>query len=289
VNAPTTTRPAARTIDVTKTSRVPFSRLVTTEWRKMLDTRAGFWLLTITGLMLVLAFAITLLVIALVEDASVTAAGFAEIMVIPVSLLVPIFAVLITTSEWGQRTHLVTFAGEPNRLRVIGAKLVTVALLALATIAVAVVLGAVGNVLAAALGGYDATWNFPASIFGWYVAVQVLYFLMGFGLGMLILNTPGAVSVFYLFGLLVPFMIYQPLMFVFEWARDVLPWIDLNLAFMPFITDIASLSPEEAEMLNVSLSGVGGVDYAQAVVATLLWVALPLILGIRRILRSEVK
>ena len=36
---------APMTLDVSQTARVPFSRLVSVELRKMFDTRAGQWLL----------------------------------------------------------------------------------------------------------------------------------------------------------------------------------------------------------------------------------------------------
>lgn len=283
-------RPTPRTIDISATAPVPFGRLVRLEWRKMIDTRAGFWLLAITGALLVLVFAIVLLVIALNEDASITGATFIQdVMLLPVSLLVPVFAVLITTGEWSQRTHLVTFAGEPNRLRVVAAKLVAVATLALTTIVVAAVLGGLGTVAAAGIGGYDVEWNLDAGIVAWIVVVQVLYFLMGFGLGMLLLNTPGAVALYYVMGLMVPFMIYQPLMFVFEWTRNVLPWIDLNLASLAFIANVDGMNPEEAEMMGLSVGGATGTDYAQLLVATLIWVVVPLVLGTWRVRRAEVK
>lgn len=269
-----------RGIDTSGTTPVPFLRLARVEARKMIDTRSGFWLLAITGLLLVLTMAITLLVLALNDDVTTSAQALAEIMTIPVSLLVPVFAVLTVTNEWSQRTHMVTFSLEPHRLRVVLAKLVAVSALAIATIALAILLGGVGNLLYGAITGNEVVWNLEASTLGWTVLVQVLFFLMGFGLGMLLLNTPGAIAVFYVVGLILPLMVYPPLTFIFDWFADLLPWIDLNTAFLPFVSDTDFAGQPIA---------VDGTSYAQAAVATLIYVVAPVVLGTMRVLRAEAK
>ena len=70
------------------------------------------------------------------DDVRVSANAFAQIMTIPVSLLVPVLAISSITSEWSQRTGLVSFTLEPHRMRVVWAKYATVLILALATLAV---------------------------------------------------------------------------------------------------------------------------------------------------------
>ncbi len=275
--APTT---APMTLDVSGTPRVPLGRLVKVELRKMVDTRSGFWLLLITGILLVLAMAITLLVGALDDSADLTASSFSEIMTIPASLLIPVFAVLIVTSEWSQRTHLVTFTAEPDRFRVVLAKLIAVCLVAVSTILLAMALGSIGNVLNGVVSGSDVVWDLSAGDLVGLLAVQVLFFLMGFGLAMLILNTPGAVAIFYLVGFLLPFMVYSSLYFVFDWAPDVIPWFDLTSATMPWVSE----TDYRGEPFDI-----GGREWAQAASATFLWVVAPLGLGLRRVLRSEVK
>jgi len=267
-------------LDVSATAPTPFTRLVRLEWRKMMDTRSGFWMLLCTGILLVLAMVITLLVAVVDDGTRLSASSFSEIMTIPVSLLVPVFAVLIVTSEWSQRTHLVTFAHEPHRLRVLRAKLIAVCALAVATIALAIVLGGVGNMLYGVLTGNDVVWDLePTRLLG-VVVVQTLFFLMGFGLASLLLNTPGAVAVFYLVGLLLPVMVYSTLYFVFDWADEVIPWFDLSTATLPWVSD-TDYRGEPFE--------IGGTEWAQATVAVLVWVVAPLVLGALRVRRSEVK
>lgn len=75
-------------------------------------------------------------------------------------------------------------------------------------------------------------------------------------------------------------MIYQPLFFLFDWARDVLPWIDLTIASMP-LAEGTNLMGEPVD--------IGGTEWAQFSVATLIWVVLPLVLGAMRVRSSEVK
>jgi ABC-type transport system involved in multi-copper enzyme maturation permease subunit len=273
-----TTAPLA--IDTSATSRVPFGRLVLVEWRKTVDTRGGFWLLLITAGLCVLAVALTVLVVALNEGATVTAGALAEIMTIPISLLVPVLAVMTVTSEWGQRTAMVTFALEPHRLRVIAAKLVAVTALAVATMALAFVLGVVANLLCAAIAGIDPVWDLEASALGWLLVSQVLYFLMGFGLAMLLLNTPATIAIYYVTSLLLPLMVWGALYALFEWARDLLPWIDMSYALAPF--------QQGTDMMGQPVE-TGGLQIAQLVSAVTLWVLLPIVAGGWRLLRAELK
>lgn len=268
----TTAPQSGPVLDLSGTRPVPFGRLVRVELRKMHDTRAGFWLLLITGLLLVLAAVVTLLVTVL-NDVSISAGTLSQIMVIPLSLLLPVLAITTVTSEWSQRTALTTFALESHRMRVLSAKLVTVVGLALATIVAAVVIGAVTNLLHGALSGNEVDWSIDGSAFAWTVVNQLLYFLMAFGVAMCLLSTPAAVAVYYVIALLLPFMVWGPLFAIFEWAQDVIPWIDLGFAMTPLIDGGA----------------VSGTTYAQVALTSFVWVALPMILGAARVRRTELK
>lgn len=271
----TLAQPAAQPgfIDFSDTPKIPFLRLVRVELRKMFDTRAGIWLGLITGFLLVLAMGITLLVVGLNDGMTITASDFSGIMSIPVSLLVPVLAIVIVTSEWGQRTNLVTFALTASRAKVLLAKMVTVVILAAATIGVAIVAGGVGNLLYGAITGQDVVWNLDASTFSWMVLSQLLYFLMAFGFAMVFLNSPGAISVFYIVALLLPLMVYGTLYAIFEWAQDLIPWIDLNYAMAPFLAG----------------ESTSGMDYVRTIFTAFVWVVVPVTLGFWRVLRAEVK
>jgi ABC-2 type transport system permease protein len=276
-----TTRTGNQTIDVSGTPRTPFGRMVRVEARKMLDTRAGFWLLLITGILLLATMGVTLLVVALNDGLRLTPGIVVQVFTIPLSLLLPVFAITTITAEWSQRTGLVTFSHEPHRMRVVLAKLTTVVMLALATIVVAVVLGALTNVLAAGITGDEAGWDLGGRVFVWTVINLLAYFLMAFGLAMLLLSTPGAIAVYYVFALLVPLMVYGPLSF-FEWARDTVPWIDMGFAMAPLMSE----DPVNAIGQPVDLDAT---VYAQVLVSVLIWVVLPMVLGGRRVARTELK
>lgn len=265
------------TIDISTTDQTPFSRLISVELRKMWDTRAGVWLLAITGGLIVVALALPLLVVAL-SDVTMSARAWSQIMTIPVSLLLPVLAILSVTSEWSQRTALVSFALEPHRVRVVGAKFVAVLVLALATIVLAVALGALGNLLSAAIGGSDAVWNVEAGQVAWTVGSQLAYFAMAFAFGLVFLNTPAAISLYYIVALVIPMFVWGPLFAFFEWARDLIPWIDIGFAMAPY------MGQDMGDGVATSTTTL-----MQVVVSILIWVVAPLAFGLRRVSRTELK
>ena len=264
-------------IDVSSTERVSFGRLVSVELRKMWDTRSGSWLLGVTGGLLVLALGITLLVVALNDDVRISATEFAQIMTVPVSLLVPVLAISSITSEWSQRTGLVTFTLEPHRMRVVWAKFVTVVILALATIVLAIIFGAIGTLLAAAITGNDPVWTIEAGPFAWTIINQVAYFMMAFAFGLVFLSTPASIAIYYIVAMLLPFMVYGTLYAFFEWAQDIIPWIDLGFAMAPYMGQ----SQGSVETSSTTLM--------QVIVTILIWVVLPFVIGVRRVAKAELK
>ena len=270
---------AVATIDTTKPA-VPFSRLFKVELRKMFDTRASMWLMISTGILIVLTLGICLLVVGLDDGTVIKAAGFSQIMSIPLSLLLPVFAIVTITGEWGQRSHLSLFTLEPRRSKIIGAKLAAVLVLAVTTIVIAILLGAVGNVLGASVGGYDTVWNLSVSDVVWAAGLQIAFFLMAFALSMLFLNSAATIVVFYIVALLLPMMVYPPLYFNFDWAKDLIPWLDFNYAAAPLST---------GEDFDGNAVSVGAIDYVRFIFALLLWVVVPGLVGLRRVLKTEVK
>ncbi|MEI7057523.1 ABC transporter permease [Nocardioides sp. CCNWLW239] len=272
--APSTPLPTA--------TKVPFGRLVMVEWRKMTDTRAGRVMLMITGGLIALVAAIILLVTALSDMAALDATTWMSALSFPVSLLVPVLAIMIVTQEWGQRTHMVTFTLEPSRLKVVFAKLLAVFVLGVVTMAVAVGVGALGTVLGAAIAGSDPTWNVTGEALAWTLATQILYLLMGFGLAMLLLNTPAALVIYYGYTLILEASIFSALYFVFDWAQSLFPWISMQVAMMPFI------APDQMQAAGLTVED-GALGIARLFTSIALWVGLPLVLGTMRVLKSELK
>ncbi len=135
---------------------IPANRLVDVELRKMFDTRSGFWLLVS---IVVLAVAATVAVVVFAPESSLSYGTFTAAVGFPMTLILPMIAILAVTSEWSQRSGLTTFTLVPSRGRVIGAKAIATLIVGVASMLVAFTIGAVGHVFGAALLGVDPVWN----------------------------------------------------------------------------------------------------------------------------------
>jgi hypothetical protein len=142
-------------------ARPGLGRLVAVELRKMVNTRAGFWLqaatVAITALVVIVRLAVG-------GAADHTFAAVLDIGVKPAAVLLPVAGILLVTSEWSQRTGMITFALVPVRSRVIGAKLIASVVLAVGMLLMAVAVTAAGVLLASP--GVDATWSDAAPLIG---------------------------------------------------------------------------------------------------------------------------
>ena len=183
----------------------------------------------------------------------------------PQGFVLPVLGILLVTSEWGQRTALTTFALEPSRPRVIGAKIVAALLIGLAAIVVAVALAA----LATVVGGQDDAWaNIGVDDFAKFGLLQISGILQGLAFGLLLLNSAAAIVLYFV--LPIAFNIIVTL-----WTRmqDVAPWIDLGTSQQPLFS-------------GVNLSGE---EWAQLATSSAIWILLPLAVGLWRVMRAEVK
>src|SRR3954470_8162112 len=126
---------------------ISFPRLTAVELRKMVDTRAGFWLQAIVGL---LTAGVVVLFVLLTHGDKRELRDLFALAITPASLLLPLVGILLVSSEWSQRTNLITFTLVPKRLLVMGAKVAAGVALGAIVVAVAFVLAAVA---VAAVGG----------------------------------------------------------------------------------------------------------------------------------------
>ena len=101
---------------------IPLTRIIGVELRKMFDTRSGFWLMASIGITALLA---TGAVILFAPDSALTFDSFAAAIGVPMTIILPIIAILSVTSEWSQRSGLTTFTLVPHRGRVIWAKAIS--------------------------------------------------------------------------------------------------------------------------------------------------------------------
>lgn len=248
--------------------RIPLTRIVAVELRKSFDTRSGFWLLAGIGLAALLT---TGAVIAWAPPSEFTYSQFTLAIGVPMTVILPIIAVLSVTAEWSQRTGLSTFTLVPHRGRVLFAKAVAAGLVALLATAVAFAVGALGNVVGAATAGIDPVWNQDLADVGYFALGNILLLLVGFTLGALIRNSPGAIVAYMIYafvapGLLAFLAVHQ------TWFHDARPWLDPKF--------------NQDALLQGGLTADG---WTQLAVTTLVWLVAPLCGAVLNVRRCEVK
>lgn len=265
----TTTHPAPLTPSPRETlTPIPMSRIVAVELRKMFDTRSGAWLMIGVGVLSVLASGAVVL---WAPDEAITYAAFAQAVGFPMAVLLPVIAILSVTSEWSQRSGLTTFTLVPQRGRVIAAKAVDSVVVAVAGMLVAAGVGVLGNLLGSALAGTATVWDVTLADFAAIVLANVLGVLIGFMLGVVLRSSSAA-----LVGYLVYVYVFTGLTFALaqaqQWFADLQPWVDFNYTQGSLFEGF----PETAQA------------WAQLGATSLLWLALPLAVGLWRVARVEV-
>ena len=248
--------------------RVPLTRLVRVELRKSFDTRSGRWLLASLGLAAVLT---TGAIIAWAPTSELAYSEFTLAIGVPMSIILPIIAVLSVTSEWSQRSGLATFTLVPHRGRVVLAKAVAAVLVTVPATAVAFAVGAIGNVIGTALADVPTVWDQSLVDVGYFAAGQTLLLLVGFVLGALIRNSSGAIVAYMLYGFVVPGLLAF-LAFSQDWFADARPWLDAKY--------------NQDALLRGQLAGDG---WSHLAVTSLVWLVVPMTVAVVNVLRSEVK
>ncbi len=269
----TTTVPPATTTEaapVRRTARpIPTTRLVKVELRKMFNTRSGFWMLVSIGVLSVIA---TGAVIIFAPDSAVTYESFARAIGFPMSVILPMIAILAVTSEWSQRSGLTTFTLVPSRGHVIGAKAIATLLVGLGSMAVTSAVGALGNVAGSALAGVDTVWDISLSMAPQMVLGDLVGMAIGFTLGVVLRNSAAAIVGYFVVSFVVPGVLVL-LAQVRSWFEDLQPWIDWNTTQV-VLFDGATNTVKEWAMLGST---------------TMIWIVIPLAVGLLSLRRSEVK
>lgn len=253
---------AAPVLDISATPSIPLTRLVRVELRKISDTRASRWLLiaiaAITAAIIVIFFLTA-------DQADRTFTNFMGVTATPQGFLLPVLGILLITSEWGQRTALVTFTLMPVRGRVLLAKVLAALITGVAAIVLAMAIAAVATVLAGAPDGWK---NIGVDDIGKYGILQVSGVLQGLAFGLLFLNTAAAIVTYFV--LPIAFSIVANLWSALNKAA---PWVDLNTAQQPLFGG----------------RHMSGEQWLHLASGTAIWVLLPFVVGVIRVLRAEVK
>ena len=100
---------------------------------------------------------------------------------------------------------------------------------------------------------------------------NILGMLMGFMLGVLFRSSAAAIVGYFVYSLVLP-AAFGALAAFQEWFRDLQPWVDVNFAITRLFDQTMT-----AEY------------WQQLAVTTLVWLWIPLAIGLRAILRAEVK
>ena len=236
---------------------VSFPRLTLVELRMMVDTRAGFWLQLIVAL---LTLSIVILFCVFGETQDLMFRDMFALAILPASILLPVIGILLVSSEWTQRTALITFTLVPKRLRVMGAKIAAGVVLGAVVLAIALVMA----VLAIAIVG--GAWTMSATVFLQICLLLVTAMLQGVAFGAAFLNS--AIAIVLYFAL--------PLVFGILGAIPALEgigrWIDVTQTTTP-----------------LSEGTLTGTEWARFWVSMAVWMMLPLAIGLYRIARGEIR
>lgn len=249
---------------------IPLMRVTQVELRKMFDTRSGFWLIASIVITAVLA---TAGVILFAPDADLTYATFVSAIKFPIAVILPMIAILAVTSEWTQRSGLTTFTLIPHRNRVITAKAIASVTVGVVSVVLAFAIGALGNLAGTAITGTALVWDMTVTAGMYFLLGNVLGMLIGFMLGVLIRASAGAIAAYFVYSFLLP-TIFGLLAASVTWFRDLQPWVDIQFA---------------QGLLFVFETTLTGEQWANIAVTGMIWLVVPLAVGLRFVTRVEVK
>ena len=242
-----------------------FLTLLRVELRKQVDTRAGRGLLIAIGVLTALALGLFMWAF---RDSGAPLSALLSVTTTPQGLLLPVLGIITACNEWSQRTALITFTQEPRRLRVVLAKLLSAVVLGTIAVALAWVLAIAAFLILAAVTGQSLN---PDPDWGQLVGVwltQLIAVLQGVAFGLALLSVPMAIVAYFV----LPVLFSAVAAFV-PAIRDLGAWVNVNAAATP-LTGGLDLTGEQ---------------WAQLGTSALLWIGLPLLIGIWRVLTREVK
>ncbi len=249
---------------------VPLLRLTQVELRKMFDTRSGFWLIASIVITALLA---TGGVILFAPDSELTYSTFVSAIRFPMAVILPMVAILSVTSEWSQRSGLTTFTLIPHRKRVITAKAISSVTVGVVSVLLAFVIGALGTLAGAAITGAALVWNVTLTECLYFVLGNVLSLLIGFMLGVLIRASAGAIAAYFVYSFLLP-TVFGILAANVTWFRDLQPWVDVQFAQSALFLFEGVLTGEQ---------------WANIGVTAVIWLVIPMAVGLGFVTRAEVK
>jgi len=226
----------------------------------MVDTRAGFWLQVAMVVLTVVVVVVRLLVGDAVDH---TFQSVLDVGLQPAAVLLPVLGILLVTSEWSQRTGLITFALVPVRSRVLGAKLIASLLRAVAMLAMSVAVVAAGVLVSSP--GVEGTWSDAAPLIGQSAVYLTTGMVVGVAFGAILLTSAPAIVLLFALPMSWMAVVSLPLF------SGVAPWVDNARALGQMTEEVMSAT-----------------QWAHAGTSLAIWMVLPLLIGAWRITRREI-
>jgi ABC-type transport system involved in multi-copper enzyme maturation permease subunit len=236
------------------------ARLTLVELRKMVDTRAGLWL-QITVALLTTALVAVFYVFA--NAADLTLSTTLSVAVLPAGVFLPVLGVLLVTSEWSQRTAMITFTLVPHRSRILVAKLFAGTLLGFVATAMCLSAAAVATVFAP---GGGETWSLSPEFLGRVTLSVVISMFLGVAFGAMLLNSAPAIVLYF-----------------------VLPFVGVGLGAIPQLNGIATWLDPVRTLGPLNADAMSATQWAHLGTMLALWIAIPLLVGLWRITRGEIR
>lgn len=264
----TTPTTAARAVVAPRTT---LTRQLAVEARKLVDTRSGLWLIVTGCFVTVIAATVTafLYLGALEADPG----GYSWLTATSsvgqvVGLFLALLGILSITTEWTQRTALVTFALEPRRGRVLIAKVLVLLGAWLLLLALSVAVGAAIIALTQAMG-LATTWDLPPALLAGFAANVLFDVLFGISLGLLAQH--GAAAVVGFFALPMVATMATSAGQLWEALGRVTWWVAPN------------------NVLGALATGeIAGIQWVQLATVAVIWIVIPSGIGVWRWQRSQV-
>lgn len=237
-------------------ARPSLVRLARVEGRKMVDTRAGLWLLIITALAAV-GGTLGQTLGSSATEAQAVDVFFTDVAII--SILLPIVGILLVTGEWSQRTGLITFALVPVRGRVVAAKLIAAIVVGIVAAAICLVLGFLGG---SVLGSGTEIELAEIGRGFLFLAISVS---IGVALGLALMNSPLAIVTLFVGPLLI-----SAFGVISASIDDVTVYLD------------------QSGLITMVETDPSGVEWNKVGTTVLVWVVLTLAAGMLRLRRGDI-
>lgn len=238
---------------------IPFAWLLRAEWQKIIATRAVRWLLAATAVIGIGGVAVPLL---FSRDIDQSRASYLAWAGLGLTRLLPIAVMLAMTAEWSQRTAMTTFTQEPRRGRVLAAKILTGQAVCLAAAGFAFLVAQAAVLAAQAAGRHIATgWDWRQ--LAGFVAFVLLTGAIGSAFGAMLHYTAVAIVSYFALGAAFSLLMIPALQAAGRWTNtgQTYGWV---------------------------LYGQWAGHSGEIAVSSLLWIVLPLSLGLIRTLRRDV-